>query len=185
LSEKKKRSGGGGNRAAGPGTPPGEEAGGPMNVRLIEQIVKLMAANDLNTVDVRDGDQRIILKRGPAGATVTYAAPMPAPVAPPPSQPQAAASASTSAPAAVDENAGLVPIKAEMVGTFYASPKPGEKPFVNVGSDVDPDTEVCLIEAMKNFFAVKAGVSGSIARVLVQDGQTVQFDQPLFLVRPR
>jgi acetyl-CoA carboxylase biotin carboxyl carrier protein len=156
-----------------------------MNVRLIEQIVKLMAANDLNTVDVRDGDQRIILKRGPAGATVTYAAPMPAPVAAPvPSQPQAAASASASAPTAADENAGLVPIKAEMVGTFYASPKPGEKPFVNVGSDVDPDTEVCLIEAMKNFFAVKAGVSGSIARVLVQDGQTVQFDQPLFLVRP-
>jgi acetyl-CoA carboxylase biotin carboxyl carrier protein len=155
-----------------------------MNVRLIEQIVKLMAANDLNTVDVRDGDQRIILKRGPAGATVTYAAPMPA--APTPSQPQAVASASTSgsAGAATDENAGLLPIKAEMVGTFYASPKPGEKPFVAVGSDVDPDTEVCLIEAMKNFFAVKAGVSGSIARVLVQDGQTVQFDQPLFLVRP-
>ena len=160
-----------------------------MNVRLIEQIVKLMAANDLNTVDVRDGEQRIILKRGPAGATVTYAAPMPAPLAaPPPTQPQGGVGASSGAggtPTATDENAGLVPIKAEMVGTFYASPKPGEKPFVTVGSDVDPDTEVCLIEAMKNFFAVKAGVSGSIARVLVQDGQTVQFDQPLFLVRPR
>jgi acetyl-CoA carboxylase biotin carboxyl carrier protein len=101
------------------------------------------------------------------------------------SQPLAAASAPASAPAPADESAGLLPIKAEMVGTFYASPKPGEKPFVNVGSEVDPETEVCLIEAMKNFFAVKAGVSGSIARVLVQDGQTVQFDQPLFLVRPR
>jgi acetyl-CoA carboxylase biotin carboxyl carrier protein len=160
-----------------------------MNVRLLEQIVKLMAANDLNTVDVRDGEQRIILKRGPAGATVTYATAASAPVAaPPPSQPQAGAGASasgTGGPSGADENAGLVPIKAEMVGTFYASPKPGEKPFVNVGSDVDADTEVCLIEAMKNFFAVKAGVSGSIARVLVQDGQTVQFDQPLFLVRPR
>jgi acetyl-CoA carboxylase biotin carboxyl carrier protein len=160
-----------------------------MNVRLLEQIVKLMAANDLNTVDVRDGDQRIILKRGPAGATVTYAAPVPAPVtAPAASQPQSGAgtpAGATGATAPPDENAGLIPIKAEMVGTFYASPKPGEKPFVAVGSDVDPDTEVCLIEAMKNFFAVKAGVSGSIARVLVQDGQTVQFDQPLFLVRPR
>ena len=154
-----------------------------MNVRLLEQIVKLMAANDLNTVDVRDGDKRVILKRGPAGSTVTYAAPMPAPLAAAPSQPSAPA-ASGAAPAA-DESAGLVPIKAEMVGTFYSAPKPGEKPFVNVGSDVDPDTEVCLIEAMKNYFAVKAGVSGTIARVMVTDGQTVQFDQPLFLVRPR
>ena len=164
-----------------------------MNVRLLEQIVKLMAANDLNTVDVRDGRQRIVLKRGPAGQTVTYAAAAPAPFAPaPPSQPQAAAGGSaggasgSGAPAAAtDESAGLVPIKAEMVGTFYAAPKPGEKHFVSVGSDVDPDTEVCLIEAMKNYFAVKAGVSGTIARILVQDGQTVQFDQPLFLVRPR
>ena len=157
-----------------------------MNVRLLEQIVKLMAANDLNTVDVRDGDQRVILKRGPAGATVTYAPAMQAPPAQPvPSQPQAVAGAPAAAAAPADETAGLLPIKAEMVGTFYAAPKPGEKPFVNVGSEVDEDTEVCLIEAMKNYFAVKAGVSGVIARVLVQDGQTVQFDQVLFLVRPR
>ena len=197
MSEKKKR-----NPGKSPGAPPrdggGEvrndapasPAGGPMNVQLLEQIVKLMAANDLNTVDVRDGRQRIVLKRGPAGQTVTYAAPAPASFAPAaPSQPPAAAGASAgggaSAAAPADENAGLVPIKAEMVGTFYAAPKPGEKAFVNVGSDVGPDTEVCLIEAMKNYFAVKAGVSGTIARVLVQDGQTVQFDQPLFLVRPR
>jgi acetyl-CoA carboxylase biotin carboxyl carrier protein len=159
-----------------------------MNVRLLEQIVKLMAANDLNTVDVRDGDKRVILKRGPAAPTITYATPVQGAVAPQPSQPPAAAGASggsSGSPAADDESAGLVPIKAEMVGTFYASPKPGEKPFVTVGSDVDPDTEVCLIEAMKNYFAVKAGVNGTIARVMVTDGQTVQFDQPLFLVRPR
>ena len=162
--------------------------GNPMDTGFVEQLMQLMAANDLNTVDVRDGDQRVILKRGPAGGTVTYAAPMPAPMGQPaPSQPPAAAGASTGGPAAPapDETAGLLPIKAEMVGTFYASPKPGEKAFVTVGSEVDADTEVCLIEAMKNYFAVKAGVSGTIARVLVQDGQTVQFDQPLFLVRPR
>jgi acetyl-CoA carboxylase biotin carboxyl carrier protein len=156
-----------------------------MNVRLLEQIVKLMAANDLNTVDVRDGDQRVILKRGPAGPTYAYAPPAASP--PPPSQPQAASGASPGGTPATppDENSGLIPIKAEMVGTFYSAPKPGEKPFVNVGSDVDDDTEVCLIEAMKNYFAVKAGTRGTIARVLVQDGQTVQFDQPMFLVRPK
>jgi acetyl-CoA carboxylase biotin carboxyl carrier protein len=181
LSEKQKRrnDNAGGAGSASPGT--------PMDVRLLEQIVKLMAANDLNTVDVRDGAKRVILKRGPAAQSITYASPMQAPMVAPqavPSKPPAAAGGQSGAPAP-DENAGLVPIKAEMVGTFYASPKPGEKPFVNVGSEVDEDTEVCLIEAMKNYFAVKAGVSGTIARVLVQDGQTVQFDQPLFLVRPR
>jgi acetyl-CoA carboxylase biotin carboxyl carrier protein len=158
-----------------------------MDVRLLEQIVKLMAANDLNTVDVRDGTRRVILKRGPAAQSITYASPMQAPASAAqaaPAQPPAAAGASGSTPS-TDDSAGLLPIKAEMVGTFYAAPKPGEKPFINVGSEVDEDTEVCLIEAMKNYFAVKAGVSGTVARVLVQDGQTVQFDQPLFLVRPR
>jgi acetyl-CoA carboxylase biotin carboxyl carrier protein len=181
LSEKQKRRN---DDAGGAG---GASSGTPMDVRLLEQIVKLMAANDLNTVDVRDGAKRVILKRGPAAQSITYASPMQAPVSMPqtaPSQPQAAAGASGSA-AAPDESAGLLPIKSEMVGTFYSAPKPGEKPFVNVGSEVDEDTEVCLIEAMKNYFAVKAGVSGVVARVLVQDGQTVQFDQPLFLVRPR
>ena len=158
-----------------------------MNVRLLEQIVKLMAANDLNTVDVRDGQKRVILKRGPAAPSFAYAPAVQPPAAAPPSPPPAAAGAPTGASGAPapDDTAGLLPIKAEMVGTFYASPKPGEKPFVNVGSEVDEETEVCLIEAMKNYFAVKAGVSGTIARVLVQDGQTVQFDQLLFLVRPK
>ena len=71
-----------------------------------------------------------------------------------------------------------------MPGTFYAAPKPGEKPFVSVGSVVDEETDVCVIEAMKTFNNVKAGVRGKIAKVLVQNGQTVQFDQPLFLVKP-
>jgi acetyl-CoA carboxylase biotin carboxyl carrier protein len=160
-----------------------------MDVRLLEQIVKLMAANDLNTVDVRDGDKRVILKRGAAAPSITCASPMQ--MAPPAGQPTSsqppavAGPPSSSSPAATDENAGLTPIKAEMVGAFYSAPKPGEKPFVSVGSEVDEDTEVCLIEAMKNYFAVKAGMTGTIARVLAQDGQTVQFDQPLFLVRPR
>ena len=158
-----------------------------MNVRLLEQIVKLMAANDLNTVDVRDGDKRVIVRRGAAAPTFAYAPAMQSPVMQaPPSQPPAAGASGSATPAATtDESAGLVPIKAEMVGTFYASPKPGEKPFVNVGSDVDEDTEVCLIEAMKNYFAVKAGTRGTVARILAQDGQTVQFDQPLFLIRPK
>ena len=71
-----------------------------------------------------------------------------------------------------------------MVGTFYASPKPGAKPFVNIGSPVVKDeTDVAILEAMKTFNTMKSSVTGTIAKVLVQDGQSVQFDQPLFLVK--
>ena len=72
-----------------------------------------------------------------------------------------------------------------MVGTFYAAPKPGEKPFVAVGSKVVKDeTDVCVIEAMKNFFPQKADVTGTIAKILVENGHPVQVEQPLFLVKP-
>jgi acetyl-CoA carboxylase biotin carboxyl carrier protein len=163
-----------------------------MDVDLLEQIVKLMSANDLNTVDLRDGGKRVILRRGPAVGPVQYAmghAPMMAPAGPMTSQPPAPAAAmpggATGSAGADDDTAGLVPIKSPMVGTFYAAPKPGAKPFVNVGSQVVKDeTDVCVIEAMKTFNTHKAEVTGTIAKVLVQNGQSVQFDQPLFLVKP-
>ena len=155
-----------------------------MDVGLLEQLVKLMAANDLNTIALRDGKKRVVLKRGAPAAAYAYPAPAmhAATAAAPPSQPQA--SAGGGAGAAADESAGLVAIKAERVGTFYSSPKPGEPSFVSAGSKVDEETTVCVIEAMKNFFPVKAGVRGTISKVLIQNGQTVQFDQALFLVRP-
>ena len=71
-----------------------------------------------------------------------------------------------------------------MVGTFYASPKPGEKAFVSVGSRVTDDTDVCIIEAMKTFNNIKAETTGTVARILVQDGQPVEFGTVLFLVKP-
>jgi len=159
----------------------------PMDVDLLEQIVKLMSANDLNTVEVRDGEKRITLKRGPAvvaGGPITYAAaPMPAGV--PASAGTSSAPSAPQAPAApVNEDDGLVPIKSPMVGTFYAAPSPDAKPFVSVGSAVSDETDVCVIEAMKVFNNIKAETRGTIAKILVTNGQTVEFGQPLFLVKP-
>jgi acetyl-CoA carboxylase biotin carboxyl carrier protein len=162
----------------------------PMDVGLLGQIVKLMSANDLNTVDLRDGNKRVILRRGPAASAVSYAMPSAPMMAPQayhgPAAPAASSgSAGTSGAAAPDDDAGLVPIKSEMVGTFYAAPKPGAKPFVNVGTQVVKDeTDVCLLEAMKTFNTMKSSVTGTIAKVLAEDGQSVHFDQPLFLVKP-
>ena len=165
-------------------------AGSPMDVALLERLVKLMASNDLNTVDVRDGDKRVILKRGavaPSAGQAFYAAPMHAASTSNPALPSGATSASTPATTSVppaDEEAGLTPIKSPMVGTFYSAGSPDAKPFVSVGSRVDEETDVCIIEAMKVFNNIKAETRGTIAKVLVTNGQTVEFGQVLFLVKP-
>ena len=157
----------------------------PMDVRLLEQIVRIMAANDLNTVDVRDGAKRVILKRGAAGTPVQMFAAPPNPVHAPPGGPSASAVSPPGAGAnQSDEESQYNRITSPMVGTFYASPKPGEKPFVSVGSTVNEDSDVCIIEAMKTFNNIKAETNGAIARILVQDGQPVEFGTVLFLVKP-
>ena len=83
-----------------------------------------------------------------------------------------------------DSESGLVAIESPMVGTFYASPAPEKPPFVSVGTSLGPDSVVCLIEAMKVFNEIKAETSGTIERVLVRNGEPVEFGQKLFLVRP-
>lgn len=151
-----------------------------MNIDLLSEITRLMKENDLSTVDVRDGDRRIVLHRGGGHAPVAHPAPIyaPAPVAPAPTAAPAPAPA-----AAVDDDASLTAIKSPMVGTVYLKPSPDAKPYVAAGSAVGPDTVVCLIEAMKVFNEIKAETSGAIAKILVTDGQTVEFGQPLFLVK--
>jgi acetyl-CoA carboxylase biotin carboxyl carrier protein len=173
-----------GAAAGGAGGGGGNEPAGPMNVGFLQQLVSLMSANDLNTVDLRDSGRRIILKRG-AVQVVSAPAPQAQAYAPPAAQ-QAAGGGSAGTPVAapVDENANLVAIKSPMVGTFYAAPSPDAKPFVSVGSVVDEESDVCVIEAMKVFNNIKAETRGTIAKVQVANGQTVEFGTVLFLVKP-
>ncbi len=154
-------------------------SGSPMDLALLEKLVKLMAANDLNTIELREGERRVTLKRGPAGPIITaaHAAPVAAPA-------PASSSGAASGPAKDDES-NLLRITSPMPGTFYAAPKQGEKPFVSVGSKVDEQTDVCIIEAMKVFNNLPAGVSGTITRICVEDGQPVEFGTVLFLVKPK
>ena len=169
----------------------------PMDVTLLERMVKLMSANDLNTVDVRDGDKRVILKRG--AAFTSFAAPHTSAGGGPPmyapahhphtsaSSPGLASGATTGGTAStggVPEDANLISIKSPMVGTFYAAPKQGEKPFVSVGSSVNEETDVCIIEAMKVFNVINAETTGTIAKILIQDGQPVEHGTVLYLVKP-
>lgn len=146
-----------------------------MNTALLEKIVALMAANDLNTVDLRDGAKRIILKRGAVAVAAPAVVSMPAPAATP---------APAAAKAAAPEESGLKEIKSPMVGTFYSKPSPDSKPFVSVGSPVSEETDVCIIEAMKVFNNIKAECRGTIAKICVSDGQSVEFGTVLYLVKP-
>lgn len=164
-----------------------------IDIRKLKELVRLMVENDLSELNLQDQQETVTVKRGYGGAPVVMAAPVggqpvarPAAVAggdddaPPTAAP---ASANAAAPTASSE-VGLVAITSPMVGTFYGSPNPDSPMFVTVGKPVTPDTTVCLLEAMKVFNEIKAETTGTIERVLVQSGQSVEYGQKLFLVRP-
>ena len=166
-----------------------------MDVSLLERLVRLMSANDLNTIDLRDGRRRVVLKRGAvvapnASSGVIYTAPLAAP-AHSATHPGLASGATTSSQSSIAaptglslDDANLIPIKSPMVGTFYSASSPDAQPFVTVGSEVNEETDVCIIEAMKVFNNIKAECKGTIARIVVTNGETVEFGQTLFLVKP-
>lgn len=160
-----------------------QDAPRPFDVKTVEYLLRLMTDHDLSEVDLKEGDQRIRLRKGSA-FPVTFA---PAPhyaAAPPPGPVPAAQSAAAPPPAAPAAGPKLHDITSEMVGTFYAKPKPEKPDFVSVGSRITPDTVVCLIEAMKLYNDIKAGVSGTVREVCVKNGDFVEFGTVLFRVEP-
>jgi acetyl-CoA carboxylase biotin carboxyl carrier protein len=150
-----------------------------IDLKTLRSLIKLMVDNDLSELDLRDSDETVALKRAGHGASAPVVM-APASTAPPPPDAPPAAGASPSAPAS-DDAPG---VESPMVGTFYTSSDPDTPPFVQVGDTIGPDTVVCIIEAMKVFNEVKAGVSGVIERVLVDNAEPVEFGQKLFAVRP-
>lgn len=153
-----------------------------IDLKQIKALIKLMVDNDLSEVDLQDEQgERVKLKRGHEGAVQQYVAPPPVAQAAAPAAGPPAGEAAAPAKSADD---GLTPIKSIMVGTFYTASSPDQPAFVQEGDKVGPETVVCIVEAMKVFNEVKAGVSGTIERVCVENGEVVEHDQPLFMVRP-
>lgn len=153
-------------------------------VRKIRRLVELMKEHDLSEIDLQQGDVKIQLRRAAVAAASCGAAAPPAVVyaaATPAAATQSAAPAAESAKA----TAGALVIKSPMVGTFYASPDPESPPYVKVGDHVGPDTTVCIVEAMKVFNQIPAEMSGRISAVLVENGESVEFGQPLFRLDTR
>lgn len=157
-----------------------DEASQSFDLDRIRQLVKLMEKYDLREVKLKGGGQEWVLRRGGEPAAV-ISAPVAAPLPPAAPAPATAAPSPEPPPPAADD--GLVDITSPMVGTFYRAQSPEEPAFVNEGDQVTPETVVCLVEAMKFFNQIKAEVSGSIVKICVNDGDPVEFGQPLFKVR--
>ncbi|HVS19203.1 MAG TPA: acetyl-CoA carboxylase biotin carboxyl carrier protein [Planctomycetota bacterium] len=155
-----------------------------MDLKLIQRLVALMARADLSLVDIDDPQSglKLRLKRGhkPSASNqvpVVHVSGA-APGAPVPTQ--AAAAAAPAAPA--DAAPTGKPFPSPLVGTFYRSASPESEPFVSVGAQVGPETVLCIIEAMKVMNEIKAETSGTIVEVLVENGEPVEYGQPLFLI---
>jgi acetyl-CoA carboxylase biotin carboxyl carrier protein len=159
---------------------------GPFDVRTIKALVALMTQHDLSEIDLREGAQRLRLRRGARQTVVTNMTQGPPSAFAPPAAPPTAAPPSDNNQSSAGQAPAkkLIDIKSQTVGTFYAFPNPDAPPFVKVGAKVTPTTVVGLIEAMKLFNEVAAECSGTLVEILVENQQPVEFGQVLMRVDP-
>ena len=162
-----------------------------MDLKDIKAIIDLMRKNSLTEFEMEHQDFKIKLKRGNGGSgeeggltapyTLPASAAVPSPLGGAGGMPMAAG---TTAPAVPAADSNLFEIKSPMIGTFYRSPSPDAGEYVEVGSEVGPETVVCIIEAMKVMNEIKAECKGVITQVLIDNAKPVEFGQPLFKIRP-
>jgi acetyl-CoA carboxylase biotin carboxyl carrier protein len=150
-----------------------------MDIRKVKKLIELLEESGIAEIEISEGEESVRISRYPTSAPVFPAAPMP--MAPP-------GYASAPSPAQTTALAPAVPqvnghtVTAPMVGTFYAAPAPGAKPFVDLGSEVKEGDVLCIIEAMKMMNQIESDKSGRVAAVLVKNGEPVEFGQSLFII---
>ncbi|MFK7953801.1 MAG: acetyl-CoA carboxylase biotin carboxyl carrier protein [Ekhidna sp.] len=157
-----------------------------MKAKEIQELINFLSESGLEEVNIETGDFKVSIKRSAEQHVIASAAPVAA-QAHIPAAPQAQPQVAAPAPAAEENTqstSNLVEIKSPMIGTFYRSANPESPSFVEVGSTVSTGDPVCIIEAMKLFNEIESEVSGKIVKVLVDNAQPVEYDQPLFLVEP-
>ena len=150
-----------------------------MDIRKVKKLIELLEESNIDEIEIKEGEESVRISRnGNAGATYYAPAPIPAPAAAPaPAAVPAAAPVETAAPTSSGHA-----VKSPMVGTFYAASAPGAPKFVEVGQQVKVGDVICIIEAMKMMNQIEADKAGVIEAVLVEDGQPVEFDQPLVTI---
>ena len=154
-----------------------------MDIRKVKKLIELLEESNIDEIEIREGEESVRISRNGAQAMApAYYAPPPmaAPAAPAQAAP-APAPAATAEPAAPEQPSGHM-VKSPMVGTFYRSPSPTSPPFAEVGQSVNVGDVVCIVEAMKMMNQIEADKSGTIGAILVENGEPVEFDQPLFTI---
>ena len=145
-----------------------------MDIRKVKKLIELLESSDIAEIEIKEGEESVRISRGSTSvpAPIAYQAPAPAPA------PSAAAAPVAATPVAESGQA----IKAPMVGTFYRSPSPSSPVFVEVGKHVKAGDVVCIVEAMKMMNQIEADHAGVVEAILVEDGEPVEFDQPLIRI---
>ena len=156
-----------------------------MKAKEIRDLIDFISGSGLDEVNIETEEFKISVKR--ASQQVTVSAPAPAASTPAPAPTPAAAPAPAAAPPAAapaaSNDANLITIKSPMIGTFYRSSNPESAPFASVGDSISKGDAVCIIEAMKLFNEIESEVSGKIVKVLVENAQPVEYDQPLVVIK--
>ncbi|MCR9107180.1 MAG: acetyl-CoA carboxylase biotin carboxyl carrier protein [Gammaproteobacteria bacterium] len=152
-----------------------------MDIRKVKKLIELLEESNIDEIEIKEGEESVRISRNGANS---YAAAAPAPIyaAPAPAAPVAPAPVAASPQeAAPDTSSGHI-VKSPMVGTFYRSPSPTSAAFVEVGQSVNVGDIVCIVEAMKMMNQIEVDKAGTIEAILVEDGEPVEFDQPLFSI---
>jgi acetyl-CoA carboxylase biotin carboxyl carrier protein len=147
-----------------------------MDIRKIKKLIELIEESDIAEIEIREGEESLRLSRYAAQPQGYAGVQQPAPVSAHPAPAPVAA-----VPAAPEEPTGHV-LRSPMVGTFYRSPTPGAKSFVELGSKVNVGDTLCIIEAMKILNQIEADAAGVISKILVENAQPVEYNQPLFVI---
>ena len=156
-----------------------------MDIKQIQDLIKFVSKSGVNEVAIEEKDFKITIKTNQEPTFVTASVPAALPVQTPAQVAVSTAPVATTpvVPVASDDSK-FITVKSPMIGTFYRSPGPGKPVFANVGDEITSGKVVCIIEAMKLFNEIESEISGKIVKILVDDAQPVEYDQPLFLVDP-
>ena len=148
-----------------------------MDIRKVKKLIELLEESDVAEIEIHEGEESVRISRGSTAAV----APMAAPVAAAPMAAPATAAAPVASPAAEPEVQGHA-VRSPMVGTFYSAPSPEASAFVKEGDTVSAGQTLCIIEAMKILNQIESDKTGKVTKILVENGQPVEFDQPLFII---
>lgn len=149
-----------------------------MDIRKVKKLIELLDESGVAEIEIHEGEESVRISRY---SSAVAAVPVATPVAPAPAVVQAAASELEAVEEGKEIPSGHV-VESPMVGTFYSAPSPGSKPFVEVGSDVSVGDTLCIVEAMKMLNQIETDKTGKIKAILVENGQPVEFGQPLFVI---